>query len=59
MNKPLPALTWEKLSALIRVLGGSTSGRPDDDHPIPDGPWGPVIRIALDRVAAFGPKPWR
>jgi hypothetical protein len=56
MNIHVSDLTWEKLSALIRVFGGS-GGRPDDDHPIPDGPWGPVIRIALDSVDALNPQP--
>lgn len=56
MNKSLPDMSWEKLSALINILG-SSAGRPDEDHPLPQGPWGPVVRAALERVIAFGPTP--
>jgi hypothetical protein len=57
-------ISQEQLLALVRVtLGGGRggdTGRPDDDHPLPPGPWDPVIRIALEQTR-FGPhaEPWR
>jgi hypothetical protein len=49
------------LLALVRTMIGGSRGREDDEHPLPPGPWDPVIRIALERVAVFGPQPepWR
>ena len=40
--------------ALMRLVGGvihGSSGREDDEHPLPPGPWDPVIRDALDRFS--------
>ena len=50
-------ISQEKLLAAVRVVAGRTQGREDDDHPLPPGPWDPVIRTALERVISFGPLP--
>jgi hypothetical protein len=47
----------EKLMAVVRSLIGGRGGREDDEHPLPPGPWDPVIRVALERVSVFGPRP--
>jgi hypothetical protein len=48
----------EKLLSFVReLIGGGRSGREDDEHPLPPGPWDPVIRIALKRISVFGPQP--
>jgi hypothetical protein len=51
----------DKLLAFVRDMIGVNSGREDDDHPLPPGPWDPVIRVALEQVDSFGPspEPWR
>ena len=39
-------------SVLMRLIGGvihGGSGREDDEHPLPPGPWDPVIRDAMER----------
>jgi hypothetical protein len=50
-----------KLLAFVRVMIGGRKGREDDEHPLPPGPWDPVIRGALERISVFGPhpEPWR
>jgi hypothetical protein len=50
-------ISQEKLLAAVRAVAGRTQGREDDDHPLPPGPWDPVIRTALERVISFGPLP--
>jgi len=56
-QRPL-AVSREQLFALVRALGaGGAAGREDDEHPLPPGPWDPVIRAALERVSVFGPRP--
>ena len=47
----------EQLLSVVRAMIGVTSGREDDEHPLPPGPWDPVIRIALENLSAFGPHP--
>ncbi len=47
----------EKLLAFVRSMIGARGGREDDEHPLPPGPWDPVIRAALERVSVFGPRP--
>jgi hypothetical protein len=51
----------QKLLALVRAMIGGSRGREDDEHPLPPGPWDPIIRVALERIAFFGPQPepWR
>ena len=48
-------ISQEKLLAAVRAVAGRTQGREDDDHPLPPGPWDPVIRTALERVISFEP----
>lgn len=63
-----------ELLAFVRELIGTSRGREDEDHPLPPGPWDPIIRLALERTAVlrnpvrgrpgglvFGPQPdpWR
>lgn len=45
--------------ALVSLIAGLTGGYPNPDDPEPVGPWGPVIRQALERVrlAALNPQP--
>ena len=50
-------ITQDKLLAFVRDMIGINSGRDDDDHPLPPGPWDPVIRVALLQVAPLGPQP--
>lgn len=54
-------LTPEKVLALVRAMIGLSGGREDDEHPVPPGPWDPVIRAALERITVFGPlpDPWK
>jgi hypothetical protein len=52
----------EQFFALVQELIGGGRGREDDDHPLPPGPWDPVVRSALDRTSVlYGPRPepWR
>ncbi|MDD5578058.1 MAG: hypothetical protein PHY16_02105 [Methylobacter sp.] len=46
----------EKLLAFVRAIIGGR-GREDDEHPLPSGPWDPLIRAALERTYVFGPRP--
>ena len=55
-QRSLP-VTQEKILALVREMLGQSRGREDDEHPLQPGPWGPVIRQALERTAVFGPSP--
>jgi hypothetical protein len=50
-------ISSQKLFALVRTLIGASAGREDDEHPLPPGPWDPVIRVALERSSVFGPQP--
>jgi hypothetical protein len=54
-------ISQEKLLAFVRAMIGGNRGREDDEHPLPPGPWDPVIRAALERINVFGPQPepWR
>jgi hypothetical protein len=49
--------------ALVSLVTGYLNGYPSDDSPMPHGPWDPVIRRVLDRVATSvrgpHPEPWR
>ncbi len=50
----------EKLLSLVgRMFGGAGSGREDDEHPLPPGPWDPVIRKAAAKIFGPSPEPWR
>jgi hypothetical protein len=50
-------ISQENLLALVRGMIGVGRGREDDEHPLPPGPWDPVIRVALERINVFGPRP--
>lgn len=54
-------INQDKLLAFVRAMIDGSKGREDDEHPLPPGPWDPVIRIALQRINVLGPKPepWR
>ena len=54
-------INQRELLVLVRGLLGDDRGRPDDEHPLPPGPWDPVIRRALELVIYFGPhpEPWQ
>ncbi len=57
----------EKLTAFVsEMLGGTSIGREDDEHPLPPGPWDPIIRKVSKQVfypsdrfklAALNPQP--
>jgi hypothetical protein len=49
-----PYVSKEKFLAVVREMIGPSRGREDDEHPLPPGPWDPVIRRALERTAVFG-----
>lgn len=50
-------LDQEKLLAFVRTMIGESQGREDDEHPLPPGPWDPIIRMALERIQVYGPHP--
>ncbi|MGH8556381.1 MAG: hypothetical protein ACRESZ_02740 [Methylococcales bacterium] len=54
-------ISQDKLLAFVRAMIGGSRGREDDEHPLPPGPWDPVIRVALERINVFGPhpEPWK
>lgn len=54
-------ISQETFLSFVRTMIGGHLGRPDDEHPLPPGPWDPVIRLALERINVFGPspEPWR
>lgn len=43
-----------QLLFFVREMIGLKSGREDDEHPLPPGPWDPVIRVALERINVSG-----
>jgi len=57
VEKQSVRVSQENLLAFARAMIGGSRGREDDEHPLPPGPWDPVIRVALERVRAFGPRP--
>lgn len=53
-----------KFIALASEAIGANVGRDDDEHPLPPGPWDPVIRASLEQtylleVSGPWPQPWR
>lgn len=55
----MTTLTSESAASIVTALIG-TLPNPEDDEP--KGPWGPVIRAAVDRVRIYlgpQPEPWR
>jgi|SRR5215831_18394687 len=50
----------EKLVSFVAEFIDRTSvGREDDEHPLPPGPWDPIIRKVAKRVFGPHPEPWR
>jgi hypothetical protein len=47
------------VSFVSQVFGGTSVGREDDEHPLPPGPWDPIIRKVAKRVFGPSPEPWR
>jgi hypothetical protein len=46
----------DQFFAFVQAMIGGGRGREDDDHPLPPGPWDPVVRSALDRTSVlYGP----
>jgi hypothetical protein len=56
-EQPLLHISQEKLLAFVHAMMGEGNGREDDEHPLPPGPWDPVIRVALEQIDAFSPRP--
>ena len=53
-------VSHEKLASFVaRIFGGTTVGREDDEHPLPPGPWDPIIRKVAKKVFGPSPDPWR
>ena len=53
-------ISRERLVSLIsQVFSGASVGREDDEHPLPPGPWDPVIRKVAIKVFGPRPEPWR
>lgn len=52
-------ISREKLASFVsQVFGGTSGGREDDEHPLPPGPWDPIIRKVSRRVFGPQPEPW-
>lgn len=47
------------LSFVSEIFGGTSVGREDDEHPLPPGPWDPIIRKVSKQVFGPRPEPWR
>jgi hypothetical protein len=59
-GQPWSSESRRALAAFVREFAGTSRGREDDDHPLPPGPWDPVVRVAMKWVAVMGfPVPWR
>lgn len=55
--RPGAPIGQTKLLLFVRTMLGSHAGRPDDDHPLPPGPWDPVVRAALEKMFAHSHRP--
>lgn len=54
-DHPFPTVVGKStLLAFVRTMIGISRFPDSDEHPLPPGPWDPVIRSALDKVQAFG-----
>ena len=52
-------ISREKLLSLVgQTFGGASVGREDDEHPLPPGPWDPVIRKVAKKFFGPYPEPW-
>ena len=53
-------ISREKLISFVsHTFSGTNGGREDDDHPLPSGPWDPIIRKVARRLGKPTPEPWR
>ena len=54
-------ITREDILKIVGLRFGSSIENPNPDEPEKPGPWGPIIREALDYTEVFGPfpEPWR
>jgi hypothetical protein len=53
-------ISREKLATFVsQMFGGAGVGREDDEHPLPPGPWDPIIRRVSKRVFGPQPEPWQ
>lgn len=57
-QQKLLQISQEHLLAFVRAMIGGSRGREDDEHPLPPGPWDPVIRAALGSMKPH-PEPWK
>lgn len=46
-------ISQEQFFAFVHEMIGGGRGREDDDHPLPPGPWDPVVRTALERITSL------
>jgi hypothetical protein len=54
------SISREQLASFItQVFVGASVGREDDEHPLPPGPWDPIIRKVAREVFGPSPEPWR
>src|SRR5436190_2800028 len=49
-------VSQEQLMGLVRAMIGGDAGRQDDEHPLPPGPWDPIIRAGLEQIRLVGPQ---
>lgn len=53
-------ISREKLISFVsHTFSGTNGGREDDEHPLPPGPWDPIIRKVAGRLGKPTPEPWR
>jgi hypothetical protein len=50
-------INQEKFLGFVREILGGRNGREDDDHPLPPGPWDPIVRQALEHASGPGRSP--
>jgi hypothetical protein len=49
-----------KLATFVsQTFGGASLGREDDEHPLPPGPYDPIIRKVAKKVFGRQPEPWQ
>lgn len=54
-------ISQDKLFTLVRAVTGEARAREADEQPMPPGRWDRLTRVALERIAVFGPspEPWK
>lgn len=59
-NNETLTISRDKLFLFVsQMFGGASVGREDDEHPLPPGPWDPIIRKVAKKVFGPHPEPWR